>query len=196
MEWGSSHGIHLRSKSPLSRANIVQLQNDQHWTVTDGSVKGRGIGTSIYMTRNNTPYIARLCRVTQGERQMTRLPCDVWFLSIAVATSHCRSFLIQSEHKACILIWSKLCGPAFGKFCQGVFTVCPHSCKWEVHSTSCLDFQMSFQDFDLSYANDCVEPTCQICTFIRRTDDSVIRNISVSDILSRHVKLPFTSRGA
>ena len=51
-------------------------------------------------------------------------------------------------------------------------------------------------DFQSRNAPDCNEPNCQICTFIAQTEDSVVRSISVKDILSRSVKLPFTSRSA
>ena len=41
-----------------------------------------------------------------------------------------------------------------------------------------------------------MEATCQICAFIIKTEDSVVRNVSVQDIITGSIKLPFISRTA
>ena len=42
----------------------------------------------------------------------------------------------------------------------------------------------------------CDNETCQVCAFISRTRDSVVRAVSVHDVLHGNVRLPFTSRPA
>jgi hypothetical protein len=51
-------------------------------------------------------------------------------------------------------------------------------------------------DFASRNAAECVDPTCQICIFVKTTEESVVRQISTHDILSGATKLPFTSRAA
>ena len=45
-------------------------------------------------------------------------------------------------------------------------------------------------------APDCDEPTCQVCTFVPESMNSVVRITSVNDILSGVSRLSFTSRAA
>ena len=43
---------------------------------------------------------------------------------------------------------------------------------------------------------DCTDIACQICNFVKQTEESVVRRASTDDILSGRVKPPFTSRAA
>ena len=40
----------------------------------------------------------------------------------------------------------------------------------------------------------CIEPNCQICCFISCTEDSVVRSVSIHDVLNDETHLPFTTR--
>ena len=51
-------------------------------------------------------------------------------------------------------------------------------------------------DFTSRNAPDCSEPTCQICTFVHEMEDSVVRSVSLQDILDKKSNLPFTTRSA
>jgi hypothetical protein len=51
-------------------------------------------------------------------------------------------------------------------------------------------------DFSSRNAPDCDDSSCQICTFVHRTEDSVVRHMSTSDVLDGSVNLQFTSRSA
>ena len=51
-------------------------------------------------------------------------------------------------------------------------------------------------DFSSRNAPDCNEPTCQICSFIIQTEESVVRSVYVKDILDNTKSLPFTTRSA
>ena len=51
-------------------------------------------------------------------------------------------------------------------------------------------------DFASRNAPPCDDPRCQICSFISKAKDSVVRPISVHDVLSGSVTLPFTTRSA
>jgi len=51
-------------------------------------------------------------------------------------------------------------------------------------------------DFASRNASECSEPHCQICSFITRTEDSVVRSVNIQDVLGSHSRLPFTTRSA
>ena len=51
-------------------------------------------------------------------------------------------------------------------------------------------------DFASRNAAPCENETCQVCSFITRTRDSVVRAVSVQDIIQGNARLPFTSRPA
>ena len=51
-------------------------------------------------------------------------------------------------------------------------------------------------DFASRNAPECHEPHCQICSFISRLEHSVVTNVSVEEITTGGIRLPFTSRSA
>ena len=51
-------------------------------------------------------------------------------------------------------------------------------------------------DFASRNAPDCENDACQICSFINKTENSVIRQINVTDILNGSTPVPFASRSA
>ena len=138
----------------------------------------------------------------RGSRQ-SWLPCEVEALSIVVATKHFSPYHIQFAHNACILTDSKPCIQAFGKLCRGEFS--PSSRVSTFLSTvSCYQASVRHvsrsailpSDFSSRNAPDCEDLACQVCSFVKRSEDSVIRRSSMQDILNGTVRLPFTSRTA
>ena len=129
------------------------------------------------------------------------LPCEVEALAIAVATKHL--YLIQSHHKVCILTDSKPCVQAYEKLCRGEFSARP---RVSTFLSTVSRYQASVRhvsgsailpaDFACRNAAPCEDEACQVCTFTRLTQDSVIRRTSIQDILSGNGHLPFTSRTA
>ena len=128
------------------------------------------------------------------------------------ARSHARSsplrlqrstYLIQSVKKACILTDSKPRVQANEKLCRGEFSASP---RVSIFLSVVSRYQASVRhvsgaailpsDFASRNAAACENETCQVCSFISRTRDSVVRAVSGQDILQGNVRLPFTSRPA
>ena len=136
-------------------------------------------------------------------QKTTWIPCEVEALSITASVKHFFPYILQSNKRLCVLTDNKPCVQAFEKLYRGEFSTSTHVTTFLTALSHC---QVSVQhlagsantpsDFQSRNAPDCNEPNCQICTFIAQTEDSVVRSISVKDILSRSVKLPFTSRSA
>ena len=193
------------AQNALSSALTITLPRpeDQLWIVTDGAVRDPGIGATLYVTRSDKLHVSGFFSAKLRGSQTTWLPCEVEALSIAAAMKHFSPYLIQSSKKACILTDSKPCVQAYEKLCRGEFSASPRVSTFlsvvsryqasvrHVSGTSILQ-----SDFASQNAAPCDNETCQVCAFITRSRDSVVRAVSVHDVLQGNIRLPFTSRPA
>ncbi|CAC5393426.1 unnamed protein product [Mytilus coruscus] len=110
----------------------------------------------------------------------------------------------KSKLQANVLTDSKPCVQGFEKLCRGEFSASPRvtsflsvvkpipgqrqsfiwSCKYSIRL--CKQKRTPV----------CTEPNCQVCCFISRTEDSVVRAVSIQDVLNDEFRLPFTTRSA
>ena len=155
------------------------------------------------MTRSDKLFVSGFFSAKLRGSQTTWLPCEVEALSIAAATKHFSPFLIQSSKRACILTDSKPCVQAYEKLCRGEFSTSSRVSTFlsvvyrdqaSVRHVSGASILQS--NFASRKAAPCDNETCQVCSFITRTMDSVVRAVSVHDILQGNVRLPFTNRPA
>lgn len=193
------------ARAALSSNRTITLPrpDDQLWIVTDGSVKKSGIGATLYITRANKLHLAGFFSAKLRGRQITWLPCEIEALAIATATKHFSPYIVQSHNKACILTDSKPCVQAYEKLCRGEFSASP---RVSTFLSTVSRYQASVRhvagsailpsDFASRNAPDCEDLSCQVCSFVQRTEDSVVLRISMQDLLSGDTKLPFTSRSA
>ena len=199
------HASFSKAQDALSSTRSITLPrpSDHLWIVTDGSMKKYGLGATLYVTRDSKPSVAGYFSAKLRRRQMTWLPCEIEALSIAVSCKHFAPYIIQSHHNTSILTDSKPCVQAFEKLCRGEFSASPRvstflsavsrfQCTVR-HVSGCANIP---SDFASRNAPECTDPSCQICLFIRQTEDSVVLRVTTEDILSGHAKLPFTSRPA
>ena len=185
------------------RSVTLPRSTDTLWIVTDGAVKSRGVGATMYVVRDGKPKVAGFFSAKLRHQQVTWLPCEIEALSIAAAVKHFSPYIIQSDHNICILTDSKPCVQAFEKLCRGEFSASP---RVSTFLATVSRYQASLRhlagsanipsDFASRNAPDCTNVDCQICSFIARTEDSVVRHTTTQDITSGTVKLPFTSRTA
>ena len=194
-----------KTQQALSSAKEITLPrpSDTLWIVTDGSVTKHGLGATLYAARENHLYLAGFFSAKLRKHQVNWLPCEVEALSIAAAVKHFSPYIIQSEKRTCVLTDSKPCVQAIEKLCRGEFSASPRVTSF---LTTVSRYQVSLQhlagtanlpsDFASRNAPDCPEPTCQICTFIHEAEDSVVRDVSVQDIIDQTKSLPFTTRSA
>ena len=104
---------------------VLPRPSDQLWIVTDGSVTKRGLGATLYVTRNDRLHLAGFYSAKLRKHQVTWLPCEVEALSIAAAVKHLSPFIIQSKHRACVVTDSQPCVQAVNKLCRGDFSASP-----------------------------------------------------------------------
>ena len=160
--------------------------DDQLWIVTDGSVVKRGIGATLYVSRENKLLLAGFFSAKLRKHQVTWLPCEIEALSIAAAIKHFSPFIIQSTHNTCLLTDSKPCVQAVEKLCRGEFSASPRVTsflstvsRYQVNVRH-LNWSVNVpSDFASRNAPECTEPRCQICSFITQLEDSVVRSVHV-----------------
>ena len=194
-----------RAKEALSDTKTITLPRAQDtlWVVTDASVKQRGIGATLYVLRDDDLLLAGFFNAKLRKHQVAWLPCELEALCIASALKHFSPFIIQSDHQCQVLTDSKPCVQAYDRLCRGEFsassrvtsflsTVSRYSAK-VTHIAGVANLP---SDFASRHPVDCFDRSCQICRFIAETEDSVVRQLSVSDVTERNVPLPFTSRAA
>ena len=193
------------AQAALSTTHTISLPTpgDQLWIVTDGAVRKPGIGATLYVTCDGKLRLAGFFSAKLRGSQTAWLPCEVEALAIAIATKHFSPYLIQSHHKACILTDSKPCVQAYEKLCRGEFSASP---RVSTFLSTVSRYQASVRhvsgstilpsDFSSRNAASCEDEACQVWTFTKLTQESVVRHTSTQDILSGTKHLPFTSRNA
>ena len=185
------------------KAIVLPRPSDTLWIVTDGSVTRRGLGVTSYVSRVNQLHLAGFFSAKLRKHQVTWLPCEVEALSIAASVKHFSPFIIQSQHPTTVLTDSKPCVQAIDKLCRGEFSASPRVTsflttvsRYQVHLQHLAGRANLPSDFTSRNTPDCSEPNCQICNFVHEMEDSVVRNVSIHDILNNKSNLPFTSRSA
>lgn len=196
------HKFHTAQQAlNTTKAITLPRPTDTLWIVTDGSVKKHGLGATLYVLREKHLYLAGFFSAKLRKHQVTWLPCEIEALSIAAAVKHFSPYIIQSEQRAYVLTDSKPCVQAIDKLARGEFSASPRVTSF---LTTVSRFQVTIQhlagtanlpsDFASRNAPDCLDPACQICSFIIENEDSVVRDISVQDIVDNTKSLPFTTR--
>ena len=195
----------LNAQKALSSHKSITLPrtDDQLWIVTDGSVVKRGLGATLYVSRENQLLLAGFFSAKLRKHQVTWLPCEIEALSIAAAIKHFSPFIIQSRHNTCLLTDSKPCVQAVEKLCRGEFSASPRVTsflstvsRYQVNVRHLSGSVNVPSDFASRNAPECTEPRCQICSFITQLEDSVVRSVQVQDIIDNQTRLPFTTRSA
>ena len=102
-----------------------------------------------------------------------------------------------------ILTDSKPCVQAYQRLCRGEFSNSPRVSTFlsDISRYQAVIHHLAGSanipsDFSSRNAPDCEYDSFQVCSFVSRTDDSVIRQVTATDILSGAARLPFTSRSA
>ena len=195
-----------RAQTHLQKSETITMPtpSDQLWILTDGAQKIPGIGSTLFITHpSGKRSLAGFYSAKLHKRQLDWLPCEIEALAISASVSHFAPYVIQSRHRTTVLTDSKPCVDAFNKLCKGQFslsarvttylsTVSRYKC--EVCHVKGTD--NAFADFQSRNAAVCDNQTCQVCQFVRRLEESVVRSVSVKDILDGSVRIPFTTRSA
>ena len=188
---------------------VLPRPSDQLWIVTDGSVKQRGIGATLYVTRGTKTYLAGFFSAKLPKHQVTWLPCEVEALAIAAATKqgsktatkHFAPFITQSRTPTTVLTDSKPCVQASQKLARGEYSASPRVTtflstisRYQVSVLHLAGSDNIPSDFASRNAPECVQYHCQICSFISALEEAPVHQVVANDVLTGMARMPFTSR--
>ena len=169
--------------------------------VTDGAVKYPGLGSTLYVQRNNDIKIAGYYSTKLKERQTDWIPCETEALSIAASIQHFSPYVVQSNHRTCILTDSKPCVQAYERLLKGHFSHCSRvttflsvASRFHVRIQHLSGTSNIPSDFACRNANECLVPTCQVCSFVNEMEHASVNKITIDDISNGNSKMPFISR--
>jgi len=183
----------------LTKTIAIPKRDDQLWIVTDGAQIPAGIGSTLYITRNDSdkPILAGFFSAKLKQHQPRWLPCEIEALSITASCNHFRPLIIQSSKKTRVLTDSKPCVQAYKKLMRGEFSA---SSRVQTFLTMVNHLNVSINhisgasnlvaDFASRNAPVCSHLNCQICKFNTTVSDSVVFSIGSKAVGS------FTNRNA
>ena len=127
-------------------------------------------GYDWLITRDSKNFLAGFFSAKLRKHQVTWLPCEIEALSITAAVKHSRQFLIQTEHRACVLTDSKPCVQAIQKLRRGEFSASPRvtsflstASRYQIDKQHLAGSTNIPSDFASRNAAECDNPACQIC---------------------------------
>lgn len=206
IDWSepSLHAFRLAQQS-LDQCQTITMPipSDRLWIVTDASVAKGGAAATLYVCRGDKVLLAGFFNAKLKDFQRKWLPCEVEGLCIASAVQHFAPYITHSLHQAQILTDSKPCVQAYHKLMRGEFSTsaritsflsCVSRYNMEVRHISGVANLPS--DYTSRNPTDCPNHTCQICHFVEDLQLSVVRNVSVQDVMAGSVRMPFSNRVA
>ena len=198
-----------KAQKALSTNKIIKIpsRKSQLWIVPDGAQRPPGIAATLYTTKDTDgigkPELAGFYSAKLKSNQSQWQPCEIEGLAIACSVNHWAPYIIQSEHKACILTDSRPCCQAHEKFCRGEFSTNPRVAtflstvtRYQVSIRHIAGINNSLSDFGSRNTTECNSDNCKICSFINELSDCVVRNINIPDLIAGRSRIPYMSRNA
>ena len=193
------------SQQQLSNTKTLTLpkRSDQLQIVTDAASSKGGIAATLYVIRNGKPYVSGFFNSKLRPHQVNWLPCEEEALCIGAAVKFFSPEIINSLHQTVVLTDSMPCVQAYQKLCKGQFsasarvsTFLSTVSRFQVKLTHIKGSENVISDFASRNPLECPDRTCQVCKFINELEDSVVREVSVQDILQSKTPIPFSSRSS
>ena len=201
----SSVDAFKRAQQHLQSNRVITLPNeeDQLWIVTDGASSNSGIGATLYVMRDDKLRLAGFFSQQLSPSHCKWLPCEIEGIAIAAAINYFNGFIVQSKQRTRILTDCKACVEAYAKLMRGQFSsnvrlsTFLSAISWHHVTIQHLAGASNLpSDFASRNPVICDNQKCQVCSFSKSIDESVVRSLSVHDVIEGRSSLPFTSRKA
>lgn len=195
-----------KAKEALTKSQTITVPrpSDRLSIVTDASVRPGAIGATLYVIRDGTPELAGFFNCKLPEYQRRWLPCELEALAISTAMHHFAPFIIQSSERPQVLTDSKPCVDAANKLSRGEFsasarlsTFISAATRYNPIISHIPGSSNIISDHSSRHPLICTsKDTCAVCKFVAEEMESVVRNITVEDVLSGKARMPWTNRSA
>ena len=206
IEWNDhlSTAFHKAQDSLRSNKVItIPKPDDVLWVVTDGSLRNKAVGATLYVVRDGIPKLGGFFSARLPGNQAGWLACEVEGVAIASALHNFAPLIRQSLHRPHVLTDSKPCIQASEKFYRGEFST---SAKLATFLNAVGTYRAILghisgkanlvSDFASRSPVSCENQTCDICKFIQELCDCVVGSVSIEDFLTGKARIPFTNRSA
>ena len=184
-----------------AKSIVLPKPTDVLQIVTDAAVLPGAVGAVMYAIRNGKPLLAGYYNAKLPQYKTRWLPCELEGVAIGAALTHFGPYLRESLHKPIILTDSKACCDAIQRFKQGCYSTSSRLCTFlsTVHRYGATvkhiaGVSNTVSDYLSRHPIPCDVSKCAICTFLQDSMDAVVGAISVSDVVSGKVHLPFTNK--
>ena len=202
VQWTESlYAAFRRSQEHLLKAKVLTVprREDQLQIVTDASQAG--IAAALYVIRDGKPKIAGHFNAQLKKHHASWLPCETEALAISAAVTHFAPEIVNSNHQTTVLSDSLPCVQAYAKLCRGEFSASSRVAtflitlsRFNVHLGHLKGSNNIYSDYASRNPVTCDLGSCQVCSFVADTSESVIRACSVKDVLESSMPVPFCSR--
>ena len=194
--------LYKSAQAALKAASSIHLPraSDQLVIVHDGSMSG--IGSVLYLNRDNVLVVGSFFSAKLKEHQNRWYPCEIEALSISCSIHHFSPYIRESDNTTQVLTDSRPCVQSWEKMKRGEFST---STRVATFLSTLAEFDVEVQhisgvqnlpsDFQSRNPPECNSPSCQICSFVEEAQETVIRSITVDEILSGKVSVPYNNRG-
>ena len=190
-----------RAQQQLSNSKIITLPRtgDNLQIITDASKTG--IAATLYVIRNNKPLIAGFFNAKLRKHQISWIPCELEALCISSAVKHFAADITNSQNPVIIMTDSRPCIQSYEKLCRGQFSTSARVAtflstisRYPVKLLHIKGAHNILADYASRNPIDCNSAECQVCKFIQESEESVIRTLTIKDILESNIPVPFSSR--
>ena len=188
-------------KSP--KAVTIPTPADRLVLTVDASVVNKGLGATMYVVRGEKRLVGGYFSFKLNEHQLKWLPCEHEALAITSALSFFSPYIRESLHTVQILTDSKACYEAYMKLNKGHFSA---SNRISTFLTALSSYNVEVchlkgvanlsADYASRHPKECHDSSCQICKFVQEKIESVVQSVSVQDVVSGKVKMPFMNEAA
>lgn len=130
-------------------------------------------------------------------------PCEMEALAISSSVNHFSPYIRESKHPLQILTDNRPCVQAFAKLRKGQFsasarvsTFLSTLSEYSIVMTHLKGANNTSSDYASRHPNKCADSSCQICKFVEDLASSVIREVSVDEVISGTARMPFLNKTA
>ena len=162
-----------------------------------------GIGSILFVKRDGKINVGQYFSAKLKSHHQKWLPCEIEALSITTSIQHFSPFIRESQNTTQILTDSRPCVQSWQKLLRGEFS---SSVRVATFLSTLSEYNVELHhlkgslnlpsDFQSRNPPTCTSQSCQICKFVDEVGDSVVRAISVEDILAGRADVPYSNRGA
>ena len=206
IKWTDNLHDHFRQcqealKSP--KVLTVPTPEDKLVLTVDASPVNAGIGATLYVCRNDKRLTSECFSLKLKTHHLNWEPCELEALAIATAVKHFSPYIRDSHHPLHILTDNRPCTQAFAKLLKGQFSASARVSAFlstlSQHTVIMSHLKGSnntSSDFASRNPVTCIDSSCQICKFVEDLSHSVVCHLTVNDVLSGSVRMPFINKAA